>query len=78
MKKILLTATCVLCAVAFSLSTAFADDPNESDGNDGGLGAYVTCKCAGVLGNSDCKASNKQSVCGGGDNFDCSTLNSNC
>lgn len=71
MKKILFSVTCALCAVAFSLSTARAYDPPVLDN-----GLMVTCKCA--LLNSDCKAKNGGSVCGGGDNFDCSTLNSNC
>ena len=68
----MLSATCLLCAVAFSLFTAHADDPNDE--LDSGL--MVTCKCS--FWNSDCKAKNGGSVCGGGDNFDCSTLNTNC
>lgn len=74
MKKILLSVTCVLCAVAFSLSTAFAgeDDPNPIFD----AGAEVSCKCSWA--NKQCLANNGGSACGGGENFSCQSLNSNC
>ncbi len=49
--------------------------------------SYVHCSCAQInnwfarligIGNNRCLATNSGTYCGGGENFDCQSLNSNC
>jgi len=77
MKKVLLTTTCVLCAVALSLSTAFAGGPDEPSGFVC-ESSFVQCNCGLVFGRKECLAGNYGSRCGGGSNHNCSQNHATC
>ena len=79
MKKILLTVTCVLCAVAFSFYS-FSANAQEAilDMTLEHSDSQVQCNCAFLGGNKNCLSNNWGSRCGGGSNYLCQTNNSNC
>ena len=86
MKKILLltVASIMLFIAVFSLFSANENSSIVLLASDvealasGESGVNVVCQCAGFLGNSDCKASNSNSVCASGNNIQCQNWNGNC
>ncbi|WP_141428145.1 hypothetical protein [Alistipes dispar] len=89
MKRTIFTIACSLCALAiyfYSLSAKTTTDTFSSalrasdiealTQDEGGIS--IVCRCAGFLGNSQCKASNRKAICASGYNIQCQEWNGNC
>ena len=59
----------------------------DADNQDMELQSFVQCNCAKIngwlarligIGNNKCLATNAGNSCGGGENFECQSLNGNC